>query len=549
VSQDWPSPQRRDERSSLPRVEDIPLVERGYDPERVEDAFDAFYRHLAQLDSTLRTLETVEAFREQAAELRADLRSIRAAGWSPYPRGYAVAPAAHVGSGVPEAVPRIALEVAFLIVVTVVVAVANLPSWQIVAAMGIALAVTVLVEVLAGRPRGPVMRPAAAPVQPAIGAVVADEQPPVEEPVPAPAVEEEPVAAAPAPAIEAAGWAAYAEPSGPEALTVMEGVSFDEPRAEQAAAAEPQPEDEPAVEVEAEEEALPLAESTEEFAGPDLEEPVEEPVAAAEPVAEPEPEPESAAADVERESELRSAAADAAAVAAAVLARPAEEAAPAPERRGLRLWRRRDREPGLEPEAQPPEAEEDLEPAGPVGDDVELRAAAAAAAHAAAAVLAAPGAAPAEPRRGRFGFRRRAADVDAEAVAEPADAIAEAVEPELEGASGKPEPVAEAPAEPVPEPEPEFDEEPVLVEELTEEGPRRRLTWRRRQRRSAAAREREPDEAPAHEPPKHVRVLPTPEPVLERDLDPWERGFDFDLDDDAVPQDEAGELPLRQPPN
>jgi hypothetical protein len=56
--------------------------------------------------------------------------------------------------------------------------------------------------------------------------------------------------------------------------------------------------------------------------------------------------------------------------------------------------------------------------------------------------------------------------------------------------------------------------------------------------------------APAAEPPKHVRVLPQPEPVLERDLDPWERGFDFDLEDEAdlAAEEEEDELPLRRPP-
>jgi hypothetical protein len=82
VIEDWPSPKHSDdERQPLPRVEDLPRGD-GYDAEAVEDAFDAFYRHLAQLDSTLRTLEAVDAFSRQAAELRADLRSIRVAGWS-----------------------------------------------------------------------------------------------------------------------------------------------------------------------------------------------------------------------------------------------------------------------------------------------------------------------------------------------------------------------------------------------------------------------------------------------------------------------------------
>src|SRR3989440_12911540 len=57
----WPSGEHEEQRASpLPRVEDIPYVERGYDPERVREAFDAFYRHLARLDATLRTIEAVQ---------------------------------------------------------------------------------------------------------------------------------------------------------------------------------------------------------------------------------------------------------------------------------------------------------------------------------------------------------------------------------------------------------------------------------------------------------------------------------------------------------
>src|SRR2546423_9258767 len=67
----WPSAEREPERApSLPRVEDIPVVESGYDPERVREAFDAFHRHLARLDATLRTIEAVDAFRGPAARLR-----------------------------------------------------------------------------------------------------------------------------------------------------------------------------------------------------------------------------------------------------------------------------------------------------------------------------------------------------------------------------------------------------------------------------------------------------------------------------------------------
>jgi hypothetical protein len=46
-------------------------------------------------------------------------------------------------------------------------------------------------------------------------------------------------------------------------------------------------------------------------------------------------------------------------------------------------------------------------------------------------------------------------------------------------------------------------------------------------------------------------VLPPPEPVLERDLDPWERGFDFDLEPESLgeePEDAEDEVPVRRPP-
>ena len=124
MSEDWPSPHQH-EPHPLPRVEDLPVAWEGYDRERVQAAFDAFYRHIAQLDSTLRTLEAVEVFRGQAGELRAELRSMRSAGWAPYPRGYTLTPERSMLGSVPDAVPRIALEVIFLVVVAAVVAVAE----------------------------------------------------------------------------------------------------------------------------------------------------------------------------------------------------------------------------------------------------------------------------------------------------------------------------------------------------------------------------------------------------------------------------------------
>jgi F0F1-type ATP synthase membrane subunit b/b' len=43
--------------TSLPRVEDLPIAEQGYDADRVRDAFEAFRRHAVQLQAQLRVLQ------------------------------------------------------------------------------------------------------------------------------------------------------------------------------------------------------------------------------------------------------------------------------------------------------------------------------------------------------------------------------------------------------------------------------------------------------------------------------------------------------------
>jgi F0F1-type ATP synthase membrane subunit b/b' len=43
--------------TSLPRVEDLPVAEQGYDADRVRDAFEAFRRHVVQLQAQLRVLQ------------------------------------------------------------------------------------------------------------------------------------------------------------------------------------------------------------------------------------------------------------------------------------------------------------------------------------------------------------------------------------------------------------------------------------------------------------------------------------------------------------
>jgi F0F1-type ATP synthase membrane subunit b/b' len=47
--------------TSLPRVEDLPVGPEGYDQQRVQDAFEAFRRHVVQLQSQLRVLQAADA--------------------------------------------------------------------------------------------------------------------------------------------------------------------------------------------------------------------------------------------------------------------------------------------------------------------------------------------------------------------------------------------------------------------------------------------------------------------------------------------------------
>jgi hypothetical protein len=301
VGQDWPSPHHH-EPHPLPRVEDLPVAWEGYDRERVQAAFDEFYRHIAQLDTTLRALESIEVFRQQAGDLRAELRSMRSAGWSPYPRGYALTPERSLFGSVPEAVPRIALEVIFLVVVAAVVAVAKFSALEIVAVMGGAVVITFLVELIAARdgrsatpiPAAEAVRPAAPapekPVVPAKGepvaAAVEESTAGDEPPAPATAVEEEQP-----PADDGSGWAAFAEPAGSQPLTLMGALSVDE---------EPQPAGEAEAEPREQSSDAPHVQQVE--APPDSE-PGAEPEPEPEPEQEPVPEPE-LESDVEPEREV-----------------------------------------------------------------------------------------------------------------------------------------------------------------------------------------------------------------------------------------------------
>src|SRR5919199_1793163 len=151
----WPSPQAAT-REPLPRVEDLPIAEQGYEQESVKAAFESFYRHAAQLDAALRTLEAVDSFQRQAALLRVDLRALRTAGWTQQP--WAATPGYGYGArepraGVSPAVWRVAGEAAFLIAVAVVLGVAKLEWWVIVPTLALAWLLVGVIEWAAGRER------------------------------------------------------------------------------------------------------------------------------------------------------------------------------------------------------------------------------------------------------------------------------------------------------------------------------------------------------------------------------------------------------------
>ena len=203
---DWPAPEAQPAqryRLPLPRVDDLPVAEQGYDREAVREAFDAFYRHAAQLDATLRTLEAVDAFQRTASELRAEMRTIRAAGWtvSSYGRGAYGGRAAGVGVrewSLPPAFPRMAAEAIFLIAIGVIVGVSGWQPIAIVLTMALAWAIVVLVE-LVSRER-PVPRATVAPPQ----APRLDEEPAELEPAEAEAASEAAAASRAAPTCHSA---------------------------------------------------------------------------------------------------------------------------------------------------------------------------------------------------------------------------------------------------------------------------------------------------------------------------------------------------------
>src|SRR5947207_11335475 len=218
----WPSPDAPS--GPLPRIEDLPISEQGYEQEAVRLAFDAFYRHAAQLDASLRALETVEVFRRDADALRNDLRALRELGLrgSPDPAWPTLrydAPPREV----PMVVIRLAFEAALIVAVAVVAAVAHFRPVVVVGMMAAAFVIVAFSEWLGARSR--FVSPAAG-FAPAVGEIEPQTPPP-------------PLVEAPAPV-----WPApepQSEPSRePEALTVV-GSAADLREPEPAAVDEPEP--------------------------------------------------------------------------------------------------------------------------------------------------------------------------------------------------------------------------------------------------------------------------------------------------------------------
>jgi hypothetical protein len=227
----WPTPSEGASREPLPRVEDLPVADHGYDQASVKVAFDSFYRHAAQLDAALRTLEAVDSFHRQAAALRADLRTLRTSGWTqqPYP-----GPTTGYGrdvrgqrEGVSPAVWRLLGEIVFLIAVSVFLGVAKLPWWVIVSVMGGAFLIVAIIEWAASRDRWSTAAPARVPAHPVVEAqpatVQADEG-------------------------ESIGWAAFEQAQEPSDAMTMIGVPQEASAENRAPDEEPVAEPEPVAE-------------------------------------------------------------------------------------------------------------------------------------------------------------------------------------------------------------------------------------------------------------------------------------------------------------
>lgn len=172
--------------ADLPRIEDLPRSEHGYEPEAVAEALAAYRRRLGELEAKLEVLD----------ELREELRRLRSPGpaprvdeegWPdeappplPPPEAAWVAavppPVLH-----PSPLPRLALEAGFLLLVAFLSALADLAPLAIAGVMAVAWILVALAEWSAAAARH---EPASSPSAPALEDTQADgsawDVPPVE---------------------------------------------------------------------------------------------------------------------------------------------------------------------------------------------------------------------------------------------------------------------------------------------------------------------------------------------------------------------------------
>jgi hypothetical protein len=152
VSSDaWPSPDAQS--GPLPRIDDLPIAEQGYEQEAVRAAFESFYRHAAQLDASLRALEAVEVFRRDADALRNDLRALRSIGLGGPDPSWATQPYERDRREIPASAVRLLFEAALIVAVAVIAGVAHLSNVRIVELMAGAFVIVALTEWLAARAR------------------------------------------------------------------------------------------------------------------------------------------------------------------------------------------------------------------------------------------------------------------------------------------------------------------------------------------------------------------------------------------------------------
>jgi hypothetical protein len=131
--------------SKLPQTGDLPHSAEGYEPARVEEAFAEFAERVRELESVASALhaELATLRAERASPAPFEDEAWPEAGFAPSPDWLASVPAPFSR---PPAVPRLALEGAFLLLVGLLAGVADLSAAWIVLVMAVAWALVAVAE-------------------------------------------------------------------------------------------------------------------------------------------------------------------------------------------------------------------------------------------------------------------------------------------------------------------------------------------------------------------------------------------------------------------